>query len=156
MRLAHRNQCSCTSGRVITSCALYSAMCCTWYNVFHRDWERETVSERHRFPSRHNGHVLAKKKGKNIPPPTLHSGTPIFSAFPPRCYSLTLGPGTGWCSNRPRCRRTVVSSTASDRNWCPTGSSRKTKIKTKHNKIRDKHSHVKGLRRTAIFPCQST
>ena len=36
------------------------------YNVFHRDWGRETVSKRYRVPSRRNGHVLAKKKGKSI------------------------------------------------------------------------------------------
>ena len=51
------------------------------HNVFHRDWGRETVSKRHRVPSRRNGHVLAKK-GNVLPPPTLHSGTPIFSASP--------------------------------------------------------------------------
>ena len=126
------------------------------YNVFHRDWGWETVSKRRCVPSRCNGHVFANKKRKAMPPPTLHSGTPIFLASPPGYYSLTLGPGTGWCSNRTRCRGTVVSLMASGRTWCPTGSSRKTKIKTELNKIRDKHSHVKGLRRTTIFPCQST
>ena len=59
VRLARGNQCSCTSGRMITACALHSVMCGT---TFYRDWGRETVSKRHRVPSRRNRHVLAEKK----------------------------------------------------------------------------------------------
>ena len=144
VRLARGNQCSCTSGRMITACALHSVMCGT---TFYRDWGRETVSKRHRVPSRRNRHVLAEKK--SITPADPSKWYPDLLGLSPRCYSLTLGPGTGWCSNRTRCRGTVVSSTASGRTWCPTGCSLKNKIKTKH-KIRGKHSHVKGLWRTTF------
>jgi len=148
VRLARGNQCSCTSGRMITACALHSVMCCTTCSTVTgggKQYPRGTV-----FPPGVTATFWLKRKGKSLPPPTLHSGTPIFSASPPRCYALTLGPGTGWCSNRTRCRGTVVSSTTSGRTWCPTGSSRKNKIKTKHKKIRDKYSHVKGLWRTTF------
>ena len=37
VRLARGNQCSCTSGRMITACALHSHVL---YNVFYRDWGR--------------------------------------------------------------------------------------------------------------------
>ena len=126
-----------------------STLCHVLYNVFHRDWGRETVSNRDRVPSRRSGHVLAKKKRNCITLADPSQWYPDLLGLSPRCYSLTLGPGTGWCSNRTRCRGTVASSTASGRTWCPTGCSLKNKIKTKH-KIRGKHSHVKGLWRTTF------
>ena len=84
VRLARGNQCSCTSGRMITACALHSHVL---YNVFYRDWGRETVSKRHCVPPPRSGHVLAKKKRKCIPPadPSLYSD--LFGLSPPLLLS---------------------------------------------------------------------
>ena len=74
VRLARGNQCSCTSGSVC------STLGHVVYNVFHRDWGRETVSNRRCVASRRNGHVLAEKKGKITTP-----------ADPPKWYPDLLG-----------------------------------------------------------------
>ena len=60
------------------------------YNVFHRDWGRETASKRHRVPSRRNGHVLAKNKGKSINPADPSQWYPdLLGLSPPLLLSNT-------------------------------------------------------------------
>ena len=65
VRLARGNQCSCTSGRIITACALHSVIL---YNVLHCDGGRETVSKRHCVPFGRNDDVFAKMKRKGVSP----------------------------------------------------------------------------------------
>ena len=86
VRLARGNYCSCTSGGMITACALHSVMCCTTCSTVTgggKQYPRSTV-----FPPGVTATFWLKRKEKVLPPPTLHSGTPIFSASPPRCYSF--------------------------------------------------------------------
>ena len=101
VRLARGNQCSYTSGRMVKACALHSIMCCTTFSTVMRGgkhYPRGAV-----FPHGVTTTIWQKRKYKVLPPSTLHSGTPTFSASPPRWYPLTLGPGTEWCSNRTSC-----------------------------------------------------
>ena len=81
MRLARGKQCSCTSGRMITACALHSVMCCTTCSTVTgggKQYPRGTV-----FPSDGTATVGLKRKENVVPSPTLHSGTPISQPFPP-------------------------------------------------------------------------
>ena len=60
------------------------------YNVFHRDWGRETVSKRNCVPSRRNGHVLANKKIKRITPADPSQWYPdLLGLSPPLLLSNT-------------------------------------------------------------------
>ena len=92
VRLARGNQCSCTSGRMITACALHSVMCCTTCSTVTgggKQYSRGTV-----FPPRVAATFWLKRNENVLPPPTLHC-TLIFSASPPRCYSLNTGTRNG-------------------------------------------------------------
>ena len=125
VRLARGNQCSCTSGIMITACALHSVMCCTTCSTVTgggKQCPRGNV-----FPPGVTATFWLKRKENVLPPPTLHSGTSTFLASPHRCYSNTgTRNGVMFESHKMPRHRCILD--ASGRTRCPIGSSRKNKI----------------------------
>ena len=87
LRLAHGNQCSCTSGRMITACALRSVMGCTFGSTVtgvSKQSPRDTI-----VPFGVTALFWLKRKGNVLPPPTLPLYLDLLGLSPPQLLAGT-------------------------------------------------------------------